>query len=242
MKNKINKEDAEKIVKECYNIADFCRKVGWVPRGDNYKTFHKYVKEYNLDITHFTTKKTSFSNKVNENKELTVEEYLNNNMVVRGSTLLKKMIKEEIKEHKCEKCKNTEWQNNPIPLQIHHIDGNHFNNNLDNIQFLCPNCHSLTNSFAGKKNKKKYFCKKCGKQITKYSKSGLCQDCSHEAQRKYEKPTKEELVLLFIEFKNFYNVAKHFKCSDQIIKKWCKSYDLPVHAKEMKNYIKGKTS
>ena len=34
-----------------------------------------------------------------------------------------------------------------IPLEIHHKDGNYLNNNEDNLELLCPNCHSLTNTY-----------------------------------------------------------------------------------------------
>jgi 5-methylcytosine-specific restriction endonuclease McrA len=39
----------------------------------------------------------------------------------------------------------------PIPLELHHIDGNHNNNDLSNIQLLCPNCHAQTDNFSNKK-------------------------------------------------------------------------------------------
>ena len=55
-KHIITKEQAEQIIKEVFTIADFCRKVGWQPRGENYRVFYKYVKDYNLDISHFTRK------------------------------------------------------------------------------------------------------------------------------------------------------------------------------------------
>ena len=51
---KITEKDAKEIVKRCNSIADFCREVGWKPEGSNYKTFHRYEKEYNLDTSHFT--------------------------------------------------------------------------------------------------------------------------------------------------------------------------------------------
>ena len=61
---------------------------------------------------------------------------------------------------KCQKCG---WgEENPkthkVPLQIHHIDGNCLNNNEDNLQLLCPNCHSLTDTFGNSnKNSKRVF-------------------------------------------------------------------------------------
>ena len=41
----------------------------------------------------------------------------------------------------------------PIMLELHHIDGNHNNNKLENLQMLCPNCHSITDNFKSKKMK-----------------------------------------------------------------------------------------
>lgn len=50
-KNIISKELVEQICKEVTTVADFCRKVGWQPRGDNYKIFYKYVKEFlNINV------------------------------------------------------------------------------------------------------------------------------------------------------------------------------------------------
>jgi len=42
----------------------------------------------------------------------------------------------------------------PIPLELDHIDGNHQNNALDNLRLLCPNCHSLTPTFRGKNKRR----------------------------------------------------------------------------------------
>lgn len=55
-----------------------------------------------------------------------------------------------IRGHKCELCFLDSWQNNPIPLEVHHINGNAKDNALDNLQIICPNCHALTDSYKGK--------------------------------------------------------------------------------------------
>jgi Zn finger protein HypA/HybF involved in hydrogenase expression len=80
-------------------------------------------------------------------------------------------------------------------LQVHHKDGDHFNNELENLQLICPNCHSQTNSYAGKKNLKgvctlkyersrKYKCTNCEKPLHRQTKTGLCIDCYKNQQKK----------------------------------------------------------
>jgi len=70
---------------------------------------------------------------------------------VSGNKLIGELLK--IKPHQCECCKNTTWLGQPIKLEVHHIDGDNTNNVLDNLQLLCPNCHSYTDSWC--KNKPK---------------------------------------------------------------------------------------
>lgn len=233
-KYKITENEAKEIVKRCFSIADFCREVGWQPRGSNYKTFHRYEKEYGLDTSHFRKiDRCSLSGGLHERK--TAEEYANNKYV-RSSTLLKKMVLEGLKEWKCECCGCSEWLGDKIPLELHHKDGNHFNNSFDNIELLCPNCHAKTDSYRGKnirngQNGRK--CKICGKPITRWAKNELCQECLHKSQRKTERPKKETLEKLLREH-NFVAVSKMFGVSDNTIRKWCKSYGLSTRSCDYK--------
>lgn len=73
------------------------------------------------------------------------------NYRISGSKLLKELLK--LRPQQCECCKLTEWLNKPIKLEVHHIDGDNTNNVLENLQLLCPNCHSYTDSWC--KNKPK---------------------------------------------------------------------------------------
>ena len=84
-----------------------------------------------------------------------------------GEYGLSKAIKRYLLEkynYKCEKCgwgEKNEFTDT-IPLEIHHIDGDYTNNKEENLQVLCPNCHSLTETHKshnkkGRVGRKKYY-------------------------------------------------------------------------------------
>jgi Zn finger protein HypA/HybF involved in hydrogenase expression len=80
--------------------------------------------------------------------------YLKNGTLITSYKLKNKLIKENIKEKKCEKCLRKKWNNEDIPLELHHIDGQKCNNELTNLQILCPNCHAQTKTYRSKNCKK----------------------------------------------------------------------------------------
>lgn len=83
-----------------------------------------------------------------------LQSYFSNLIKITTYTLKQKLFDHGLKERKCERCNSTTWQGVPIPLELHHIDGNRLNNNLPNLQILCPNCHALTTNFrSANKNK-----------------------------------------------------------------------------------------
>lgn len=91
-------------------------------------------------------KGTSKSNK----DYMPLEEYLKNSQDIQSNKVRLKLLREGYKEHKCENCGLTEWLEQPIPLELHHKDGNRNNNEIENYQLLCPNCHAFTDSYRGK--------------------------------------------------------------------------------------------
>lgn len=68
--------------------------------------------------------------------------------------LKNRILEDNIKEKKCEICGLEEWLGKTIPLELHHIDGNHSNNDLSNLQVICPNCHAFTDNYRAKNRKK----------------------------------------------------------------------------------------
>ena len=72
----------------------------------------------------------------------TAEEY-SHSKHVNGTVMKNKLIRDGVKEDKCECCGLTYWYGKKISLEIHHKDGDHYNNDLDNLALLCPNCHAI---------------------------------------------------------------------------------------------------
>ena len=147
---------------------------------------------------------------------------------------------------KCEKCG---WgETNPytgkIPLEIHHKDGDYKRTTEDNLEVLCPNCHSLTENYKnanskGREGREKYYkkstnhCIDCGKEIS-YG-AIRCADCYNKSQRKTTRPDREQLKEMIRNIP-FTQIAKEFGVSDNAVKKWCDSENLPRTKTEIKKY------
>lgn len=64
--------------------------------------------------------------------------------------LKQRLLKARFKESRCEICGITEWQGKPLSLQLHHINGDGHDNRLENLELLCANCHSQTDTYGGR--------------------------------------------------------------------------------------------
>ena len=212
--------------------SDLLRKVELNPKGGNPKTLKKIIKEYELDETQLNINRSNLysrcQKKTNEKSKIPLEDILNNKTEkpYGSSKLLKRLIKEEYKEYKCEICGLTEWQGKHITLQLDHIDGNHNNNSLDNLCILCPNCHSQTDTFAGKKcksamcikkNNIKKIKKKIGKQISL-------------------PPIDRDKLKQLIRQTSFVEIGRRYGVTDNAVRKWCDKYKLPRKVSEIKKY------
>ena len=165
---------------------------------------------------------------------------------VKSHVLKLKLLRDGVKEHKCELCNMTTWLDQPIPLELHHKDGNHFNNDLCNLMMLCPNCHALQegNSGAniGSYNKEQHLCPQCGKPCGADTKTGMCKSCAAKASSTRirvvapeNRPSRAELKNL-IRTKSFLEIGRIYNVSDNAIRKWCVAEKLPSTKKEINQY------
>lgn len=137
-----------KLISECSCISDVLRKLDYSINGNSWG--NKIVKERmeKLGLS-FTKKNMNYYNE--SNSTLPLESLLTKDSSYNRTKLKERLFKEGIKEYKCECCGISEWNGKYLSLQLHHINGNHNDNRLENLQILCPNCHSQTDNFSSKK-------------------------------------------------------------------------------------------
>ena len=134
-----HKEEILQWIEEHQSKAFICRQLQCKP-----ETLNSYLKK--MDIVYEGNK--SGKGLPDTTSYKTAEEYIKKDCV-KSHILKLKLIREGIKEKKCEICGASTWQEKELPLELHHIDGNHYNNDFNNLQILCPNCHSIQEGNAG---------------------------------------------------------------------------------------------
>lgn len=152
IKYKTTKEQLETIARESLNIAEVCRKLGIIAAGGNYKTVKTKIQEWGIDTSHFTGQGWNTGERFRKfSKEYSLEEALVEHSPYKNNGSLKRrLITNDILEYKCDECGIELWLDNPIVLELDHINGNNRDNRLENLRLLCPNCHSQTSNFRGK--------------------------------------------------------------------------------------------
>jgi len=146
-------EELEKILLESNSISDFLRKVGYSERtGGGYKILHLECKRRKIDIKLFKEYfKEEGSNRPSK-RGIPIEEILvQNSNYQNRSSLKKRLIREKKLEYKCYECGgNDVWNSKKLSLQLNHKNGINNDNRIENLEFICPNCHSQTDNYAGK--------------------------------------------------------------------------------------------
>ena len=110
------------------------------------ETLNRYLTKWGIDYKGNPSGKGMKKNR----SKWTLVEYLEKSSDIQTNKIRTRLLEEGYKEHKCECCGLTQWLDNPIPLEVHHKDGNRHNNVLENFELLCPNCHAFTDSYRGK--------------------------------------------------------------------------------------------
>lgn len=112
----------------------------------NFKTFRTYAVKLGVYDTNPSGKGLS-----KPKPKMSLDDILNGGHPQYNSHRLKqRLIAERGWLHRCHTCGLDQWMGQPIPLELDHIDGNHYNQLESNLRFLCPNCHAQTPTYRNK--------------------------------------------------------------------------------------------
>lgn len=140
-----SKQELEQIVSKHSSIRKCLLALGFSDCGNSRILLRSWIKTNDIDTTHFTGQLWS------KGKSLeTVENIFTMNSFRSTDSVKKRIIKDGLIAYKCSDCQISEWRNQKLVLELDHVDGNHMNNSLENLRFLCPNCHSQSSTFRGK--------------------------------------------------------------------------------------------
>lgn len=146
----VTEEQFRNLVKKSYSIGTVISGVGLNPSGTNYKSFRTLSKRWNVDFSHFTGQAHLKGRNHSWTKPRPLAEVMVENSSYGSHKLRLRLIKAGIFEHRCVTCNQTEWLEKPIPLELDHINGDNTDNRIENLRCLCPNCHTLTDTYRGK--------------------------------------------------------------------------------------------
>lgn len=144
--NIYSKENLEPIIRCNISWSGVIQALGLRQAGGTQENLRKRAKAFSISTSHFLGQAHN-RGKTGVGKAYTKETLLQKVLVKgkahHGTHLLRSLIRLGIKKRECEKCHHTQWMEQDIPLEIHHLDEDHENNELSNLEVLCPNCHAL---------------------------------------------------------------------------------------------------
>ena len=153
MTNKIYELTDEQFVdllKNSTAISEVLFKLGYSVKGNSwgYSQVKQRMTDLNLDFSIFKGKNSIYKNTAA--KAVTPEMLFKSNCKHNRSILRRYIIKNELIPYKCSICGLTTWNDKTISLELDHINGINNDNRLENLRFLCPNCHSQTSTYGSR--------------------------------------------------------------------------------------------
>ena len=151
-----SKEKLTEAVKSSFSLRQVINKLGLKPAGGNYTQINKFIKQYNLNNSHFRGKGWSRGMIGIGKPRLSLAQILTKNNTFQSFKLEKRLFKANLKRRCCEECGwNRTSADGRLPLELDHINGDSSDNRLENLRVLCPNCHSLKPTHRGRNRKNK---------------------------------------------------------------------------------------
>ena len=135
-------------IKTSVTYVDVLKKLKLTNRNGNRENIHKFIKDFDIDTSHMKGNKAARGGKKRATKEILIKHSKSTR-----ATLVRRIKQENLIPYVCANCKQSPpmWKEKPLPLDLDHINGVSNDNRLENLRFLCPNCHRQTKTHSKQK-------------------------------------------------------------------------------------------
>ncbi|MET9884853.1 HNH endonuclease signature motif containing protein [Streptomyces sp. NPDC006430] len=150
---KWTKEILQEAVSASTNMCEVLRRLGLEVVGGHHSHISRKVKAFGIDTSHFAP--PSRTEGMRDNRRRRADEILRETRSCHAprtpNSMLRRALKDLDVEERCSDCGvEAVWMGEPLPLEVDHINGDWRDNRRENLRFLCPNCHSTTDTYRGR--------------------------------------------------------------------------------------------
>lgn len=143
-------EAVVRAVAESKGLAEVMRKLGMHVGSSSYRWLHDRIADLGVDTSHFVGPGWRKGSTTSVVPPRPLEEILVAGRPFNNSNLRRRLLREGLKDHRCEICGNTHWNGRRISLELDHINGDRSDNRLENLRLISPNCHAQTATYRGR--------------------------------------------------------------------------------------------
>jgi transposase-like protein/5-methylcytosine-specific restriction endonuclease McrA len=234
----LTKQELEDFIERHSSFKNIFDELGMRGTGSSYNILKEVFENNDLDHTIFKKKDLEIRKNQKGFNRINNEDMFVENSNTSRSSVKRRILRETLIKYECSECGiNDQWNGKTISLQLDHINGEGNDNRLENLRFLCPNCHSQTETFSGKhkkpksKKSKHHPCIDCEKLI--WLGSERCNSCYDKSRQIAERPDLDTLLELIVE-NGYRSVGRKYGVSDVAIRKWVKAYGVEPPTKKNK--------
>lgn len=143
-------EQFVELIKNSTNISEVLFKLGYSVKGNSWGFFQVRQRMDDLNIPMSSFKGKSAAIEKSKQSSLTAETLFKENCKHNRNCLRRFIINNNVLPYKCAICGISEWNGKTLSLELDHINGVNNDNRLENLRFLCPNCHSQTTTYGSR--------------------------------------------------------------------------------------------
>ncbi len=146
-RTKVDDETLANLVAECFSVSEVLRKAGYILAGGSHAALSNRIRQLRIDTSHFEQRRSPSPSNRKTPQDILVR--MPSDSFRTRTDQLRRALLEVGVPHKCARCgQQPEWMGKPLTLQVEHINGDRLDCRKENLCFLCPNCHTQTETYA----------------------------------------------------------------------------------------------